>query len=340
MKLITLICLSLVSVTVHAAPKVKEEALRVDGNVTYDYFAGRPDLSLLENRDISSIRNKVGKIKVFNVQDFFKPYENDSNATLAKDLETWSLEGLEQLYARLSSGPWPFGDQNEIQYEGIAKLHPQDGAVSRVDELIFSTPFVNTIFGGAAGATVRQEFASNLAKLFWHGKVFRKGPGKTVHTLVNRIPELPALRLVLNKKLGEGENIQTQGGGLLSGTKEDLMAPAKVYCGQSILDSRKESFIIDYSYSESVPVNGVKFDNAQKVPAHRTIVGRNGLDIRDEIRMVRPGLYLGRAYAKRQFLLTFILHNDVQFKKPFTKRAIADACRNPYSNSAQALAAQ
>ena len=34
-----------------------------------------------------------------------------------------------------------------------------------------------------------------------------------------------------------------------------------------------------------------------------------GLRIRDEIRMVRPGLYLGRAYVNRAFLLNFTLFN-------------------------------
>ena len=31
--------------------------------------------------------------------------------------------------------------------------------------------------------------------------------------------------------------------------------------------------------------------------------------VRDEIRMVRPGFYLGRAYVNRLFLLNFTLYN-------------------------------
>jgi hypothetical protein len=69
-----------------------------------------------------------------------------------------------------------------------------------------------------------------------------------------------------------------------------LLFPAKLYCGQSLLDGRRESIVIDYAYSDELP-------------------GRNGLRIRDEIRMVRPGLYLGRAYANRIFLLNFVLYN-------------------------------
>jgi hypothetical protein len=37
--------------------------------------------------------------------------------------------------------------------------------------------------------------------------------------------------------------------------------------------------------------------------------GRKGLRIRDEIRMVRPGFYLGRAYMNRIFGLNFTLYN-------------------------------
>ncbi|MGZ8268542.1 MAG: hypothetical protein ACXW20_12865, partial [Burkholderiales bacterium] len=34
-----------------------------------------------------------------------------------------------------------------------------------------------------------------------------------------------------------------------------------------------------------------------------------GLRVRDEIRMVRPGFYLGRAYLDKVFLLTFTLYS-------------------------------
>src|SRR4029077_12946181 len=36
-----------------------------------------------------------------------------------------------------------------------------------------------------------------------------------------------------------------------------------------------------------------------------------GMGIRDEIRMIRPGFYLGRAYANGIYLLTFSLYNPV-----------------------------
>jgi hypothetical protein len=79
------------------------------------------------------------------------------------------------------------------------------------------------------------------------------------------------------------------------------MFPARLYCGQSLLDSRRESIIIDYAFSDELPGYREKPD---------FLAGRNGFQIRDEIRMVRPGFYLGRAYAGKVFLLNFVLYNE------------------------------
>ena len=69
-----------------------------------------------------------------------------------------------------------------------------------------------------------------------------------------------------------------------------LLFPAKVYCGQSLLDSRRESIIIDYAFTDEIR-------GLPREPG--LLAGRGGLRIRDEIRMVRPGFYLGRAYAEQ-----------------------------------------
>ena len=81
---------------------------------------------------------------------------------------------------------------------------------------------------------------------------------------------------------------------------QNLLFPAKLYCGQSLLDARRESIIIDYAYTDDLPGYIEPLDH---------LVGREGLKIRDEIRMVRPGFYLGRAYMDRVFVLNFTLYN-------------------------------
>ena len=78
------------------------------------------------------------------------------------------------------------------------------------------------------------------------------------------------------------------------------MFPAKLYCGQSLLDGRRESIIIDYAFTDDLP-------GYREMPD--MLAGRRGFQVRDEIRMVRPGFYLGRAYLGRSFVLNFVLYN-------------------------------
>jgi len=112
--------------------------------------------------------------------------------------------------------------------------------------------------------------------------------------LRNRIEDIDALR-----KIGlVGQEPRK----LAVGGKETwLLFPAKVFCGQSLLDARRESIIIDYFFTDEIA-------GYQEQPDF--LAGRRGLRVRDEIRMVRPGFYLGRAYLDRGFLLNFTLYND------------------------------
>ena len=58
--------------------------------------------------------------------------------------------------------------------------------------------------------------------------------------------------------------------------------------------------IIDYAFTDELP-------GYRERPDY--LAGRNGFQVRDEIRMVRPGFYLGRAYLGKVFLLNFTLYN-------------------------------
>ena len=86
----------------------------------------------------------------------------------------------------------------------------------------------------------------------------------------------------------------------MNGRDSFLLFPARLYCGQSLLDGRRESIIIDYAFTDELPGYREHPD---------ALGGRQGLRIRDEIRMVRPGFYLGRAYMNRIFALNFTLYN-------------------------------
>ena len=117
--------------------------------------------------------------------------------------------------------------------------------------------------------------------------------------LRNRIDDLSAL-----KKLGlvEGDPKKLS----VNGKDAWLLFPAKLYCGQSLFDSRRESIIIDYFFTEEIPGYQEKPD---------FLAGRRGIRVRDEIRMVRPGFYLGRAYLDRVFGLNFTLYNKAIAEK-------------------------
>ena len=112
--------------------------------------------------------------------------------------------------------------------------------------------------------------------------------------LRNRIEDLALLKPIIEGDLSTIEKIK------VDGKDQWLLFPAKLYCGQSLLDSRRESIIIDYFFTDEIPGYRQKPD---------FLAGRNGLAVRDEIRMVRPGFYLGRAYVGKVFLLNFTLYN-------------------------------
>ena len=86
----------------------------------------------------------------------------------------------------------------------------------------------------------------------------------------------------------------------MNGRDTFLLFPAKLYCGQSLLDGRRESVVIDYAFTDELPGYRESPD---------ALGGRLGVRIRDEIRMVRPGFYLGRAYMNHIFGLNFTLYN-------------------------------
>src|SRR4029077_12615663 len=147
------------------------------------------------------------------------------------------------------------------------------------------------IAGGLAGLVLHLKGLAieDLGEALWKGKVFFRDE----RVLRNRIDDLAALKAM---GLVEGEP-QTA---IYDGKQTWLLFPAKLYCGQSLLDARRESIIIDYFFSDQIKGYQEKPD---------FLASRRGLRVRDEIRMIRPGLYLGRAYLDRVFLLNFTLYN-------------------------------
>lgn len=224
-----------------------------------------------------------------------------------ENLTKLSQEEINQIYARLAAGPIPDGP-----FDGGILFPRGSSGKFRAAE----------IMGGLSGLAMHLKGLEldAIGEHLWQGKVFYRQE----RVLRNRIDDLGLL-----KKIGmvEGEPQKIS----YHGKDAWLLFPAKLYCGQSLLDARRESIIIDYQFTDEIPGYQEKPD---------FLAGRRGVRVRDEIRMVRPGFYLGRAYLDRIFALNFTLYNKEiaeQGSDAFEKTGqVAEDC---WSGTQQHLAA-
>jgi len=194
-----------------------------------------------------------------------------------ENLKAFDQEQIDQIYARLTAGPIPDGP-----YDGGLFFPKGISGDKRIAEIIGGLP--------GLAAQVKTEKLELLGKHLWRGKVFYRDE----RVLRNRIDDTTLLKPLMDGDLSTIPKIA------VNGKEQWLMFPARLYCGQSLLDSRRESVIIDYFYTDEI-------SGYRERPDY--LAGRRGLQVRDEIRMVRPGFYLGRAYLGKIFLLNFTLYN-------------------------------
>jgi hypothetical protein len=197
-----------------------------------------------------------------------------------------SQEQVDQIYGRIAAGPIPDG-----QYLGNLFFARGETLRTRLEEIV----------GGLGGRIVGEkvELLETVGRAMWKGKVVSRDQ----RILRNMIEDLAVLRGMVDEPSTVPTATIPRGGLLgrvIAKDKVWLLFPAKIYCGQSLLDARRESVIVDYNYNDEI-------EGYRKSPD--SLAGRGGLRVRDEIRMVRPGLYLGRAYSNRAFLLNFTLYN-------------------------------
>jgi len=198
----------------------------------------------------------------------------ERRALTPQNVQTLTQEQVDQIYVRLTAGRVPDGPfRGDLFYprdaNGRAQLRdlpePAPGVLGHV-------------------ATLKVE---RLARLLWRGKVFFRSQG----ILRNRIDGIGVLRPIIR-------DFDTIPKLTFDGETTYLLFPAKVSCGQSLLDPRQPSIVIDYAQGPSI--EGYR-------PVPDAIAGPDGLNIRDEVRRVRPGFYLGRAYFGSRFALNFTL---------------------------------
>jgi hypothetical protein len=205
-----------------------------------------------------------------------------------ENIANFSQEEVDQIYARLTAGPIPDG-----AFDGGLFFPKNAKGDRRIAEIV----------GGLPGLAVelKAQKLETVGKHLWRGKVFYRNG----RLLRNRIEDLALLKPLIDSNGVDGD-LGTLPTIEVHGKKQWLLFPARLYCGQSLMDSRRESIIIDYAFTDELP-------DYRERPDH--LAGRDGFQIRDEIRMVRPGFYLGRAYAARTFLLNFVLYNDEVAKR-------------------------
>lgn len=261
-----------------------------------DVIAERPDIPFAPLTD-DALKDPDNPAKVFRV-DFAK-VENDfplSRADLMSltpaSMLALEQEEVDQIYARLTPGPIPDG----IYAGDLFFAQDRDAETGDLNSRL------EQILGGFKGtlATEKVDLVSKIGRSLWKGKRFERDN----RVLRNLIEDFAPLEPLMDDRdsLMTAE-IAREGWlkYLRPTTTAWLLFPAKLYCGQSLLDSRREAVIIDYFYGDELEGYRASPDS---------LVGRHGLKIRDEIRMVRPGFYLGRAYVNRIFLLNFTLYNE------------------------------
>lgn len=253
-------------------------------------FGGKPDIAYAPYGD-----DYASKLDFAQVEYQYPIPLAERVKVTPKYLAKLKQEELDQLYARLGSGPIPDGP-----FDGEIVFPRGSSGKLRAAEII----------GGLKGLGVnfKGKMLETAGETLWKGKVFYRDE----KVLRNRIEDLAVLRPVI----GPGDIPKIE----VDGRDAWLLFPAKLFCGQSLIDSRRESIIIDYAFTDDIPGYREKPD---------FLAGRRGLKVRDEIRMVRPGLYLGRAYMDHAFILNFVLYSkalDRAGRAEFETGQIKDDC--------------
>jgi hypothetical protein len=198
----------------------------------------------------------------------------ERSALTPDNIRTLSQDQVDQIYLRLAAGPMPDGP-----FRGDL-FYPRDRrGRARIRDL---PPPAPTLLGNAAALE-----AERLGRALWRGKVFFRAQG----ILRNRIEDLAVLKPII-PDAGTIPKLT------FDGQTTWLLFPALLSCGESRLDPTRPSIVIDYS-------RGSEVEGYRPVPDK--LAGPEGLNIRDEVRRIRQGFYLGRAYFGERFALNFTL---------------------------------
>ncbi len=247
------------------------------------------------------------------LQNQYPLTEQERNAITAEDIKRMTQEEIDQLYIRLESGPIIPGAYNgsvvqnselakDIKKSAYTKIAGDFPALGMFAKLFCSNRdpvecLAETIWSGKRIYPQNAEGEYMLRNAIEYAtyasvQTLTGNPLNTVGQLFGNITDVLGITKdkVADKVIFPGTNKISA-----------MIFPAHVYCGQSLLDHRRESVIIDYAWGKSFEPYNKDVD---------ILAGPGYLNIRDEVRMIKPGLYLGRAYTNKIFLLNFVLQNS------------------------------
>ena len=198
-------------------------------------------------------------------------------------MATLTQEEVDQIYGRLTAGPIPDGafDGDLVFPRGadgdtrLARDHsrPVEGAVLPTSRCARRS--------SSAGRSGRARSSTEQTRL-----------------LRNRIDDLSVLEPILGDNPSRDRENQRGGPGCVSAVpRQALLRPEPARWPAGVGHHR---LLVHRRTAGLSRANRTRWR------------GRDGLRIRDEIRMVRPGFYLGRAYLNRIFGLNFTLYNAQQ----------------------------
>src|SRR3546814_9990789 len=147
--------------------------------------------------------------------DTLFPYTNA--LPISENIKNFDQEQLDQIYARLSAGPIPDG-----AFDGDLVFPKGSSGDHRLSEIVGS-------IGGMAveWKTLKLE---DLGRALWKGKVFYRDQ----RLLRNRIEDTSLLQPLVGSDLGDLPKKT------VNGEDQWLLFPAKLLCGQKLLDSRRD----------------------------------------------------------------------------------------------------
>ena len=199
---------------------------------------------------------------------------------------------VDQIYKRLSSGAIPDGPfRGDLFFP-----RDRDGNAHIRDLADTALPLAANV------AALRAERAG---RMFWRGKVLFRSQG----LVRNRIEDLAILKPIVTDAASVPKLT-------FDGQTTWLLFPATLSCGASRFDTHR-SILIDYS--RTAQLEGYR-------PVPDKLAGPEGLNIFDEIRVVRPGLYLGRSYFGARFALNFTLLDPTVTPNPSPLTGTNDEC--------------